>query len=70
MGDAVVVSINGGLAWAAAGASPGVVDIHVSNEGQEDQIIDSGATDPKSLDIEKTIISWARDGAEHFARLR
>jgi len=70
LGDAVVLSTNGGVAWAAQGAAPGVVDIHASARGEEDRVIDSGNIDAKTLRIEITIISWTRDGAERFVRLR
>ena len=33
-------------------------------------LIDSGNIDPRSLRIELTIVSWVKDGVEHFARLR
>lgn len=70
LGDAIVLSGNGGVAWAAQGSAPGVVDIHASVRGTEDRVIDSGDIDADSLAIEITIISWTRDGAERFARLR
>jgi len=70
LGGALVLSENGGVAWAARGAGPGLTDIHASPGGTEDTTLDSGGIDPASLAIEITIISWRRDGVERFARLR
>jgi hypothetical protein len=48
----------------------GLVEIHTSVSGTEDEVVDSGIIDPATLAIEITIISWVRDGAERYARLR
>lgn len=69
VGDALVVTQTGAVAWAAS-PSAGVTEIRASIRGTEDQLIDTGAIDPASLAVELTIISWIRDGAERFARLR
>jgi len=68
--DAIVLSAKGAVAWAAKGSAPGVVEIHASPRGTEDRIVDSGNINTGSLAIEISIISWMRDGAERFARLR
>lgn len=70
IGDAIVLSRTGGVAWAAQGPAPEVVEIHASPQGAEDRVIDSGGIEAASLAIEITIISWTRDGTERFARLR
>lgn len=70
VGRALVLSRNGGFAWASRTDPTGPVEIHASVRGGEDVVLDSGNIDPTSLAIEITIISWLRDGAERFARLR
>jgi predicted secreted protein len=70
VGDALVLSRNGGVAWAAQNASTGPVEIHASVRKGDDRVLDSGAIDPKTLAIEITIISWTKDGEESFARLK
>ena len=67
---ALVLSRNGGLAWASRTDPTGPVEIHASVRGDESVVLDSGNIDPASLAIEITIISWLHDGAERFARLR
>ncbi|HEX8102637.1 MAG TPA: hypothetical protein VF533_08505 [Solirubrobacteraceae bacterium] len=69
VGDALVVTTTGAVAW-AAGPGAGVTEIHASIRGAEDQVVDTGAIDAASLGVELTIISWTRDGVERFARLR
>ncbi|MEA2421975.1 MAG: hypothetical protein QOF55_1074 [Thermoleophilaceae bacterium] len=67
---ALVLSRFGGVAWAAQAGSAGPVEIRGSVRSGDDRLLDSGNIDPKTLAIEITIISWTRDGEEHFARLR
>jgi len=70
IGSAVVLSGQGGVAWAQRGSVAGVVEIHASARAGSNRVIDSGAIEVASLAIEITIISWTRDGVERFARLR
>jgi hypothetical protein len=70
VGDALVLSKNGGVAWAAQSATSDPVEIHASVRKGDDRVLDSGAIDPKTLAIEITIISWTKDGDEKFARLK
>jgi hypothetical protein len=70
VGHALVLSKDGGVAWAAQPTSAGPVEIRGSVREGDDRLFDSGSIDPKTLAIEITIISWTRDGEEHFARLR
>ncbi len=70
IGSAVVLSGQGGVAWAQRGSVAGVVEIHASERAGSNRVIDSGAIEVASLAIEITIISWTRDGVERFARLR
>jgi hypothetical protein len=67
---ALVLSRYGAVAWAARESNAGPVDVHASVRAGDDRVLDSGNIDPDSLAIEITIISWTRDGEEHFARLR
>ena len=66
----LVVSRSGTVAWLTRADSASPVVLHVSRRLSEDTVLDSGNIDPASLGIEITIISWRKDGAEHFARLR
>ncbi len=70
IGRAIVLSREGGVAWAQQGSAPGVVEIRASARRGSERVVDSGAVEPASLAIEITIISWVRDGVERFARLR
>lgn len=70
LGPALVVSRSGGVAWASQNGGDNAVEIHASLRRGDDRVLDSGNIEPKSLAIEITIISWIRDGAERFARLR
>jgi len=70
IGSAVVLSVEGGVAWAQRGSVAGVVEIRASVRAGSTRVVDSGAIEVASLTIERTIISWTRDGVERFARLR
>jgi hypothetical protein len=69
-GRALVLSRNGGVAWATQAAAGGTTEVRGSVRAGDDRLFDSGAIDPASLGIEITIVSWVRDGVERFARLR
>jgi hypothetical protein len=69
VGQALVVSRTGGVAWASQAGPGGPVEIHASDAAGE-RVVDSGNIDAASLAIEWTIVSWKRDGIEQFARLR
>lgn len=69
--NTLVVGVNGSAAWILTGTTANTLDIQASvRAGEAIRTIDSGAIDSQSLAIEQTIISWTRDGAERFARLR
>ena len=71
VGTALVLTDRGGVAWAGAGAEANFgLEIRGSVKSGDNRLFDSGNIDPTSLAIEITIISWTRDGDEHFARLR
>jgi hypothetical protein len=69
-GKALVLSRNGGVAWATQASGGGATEVRGSVRAGDDRLLDSGAIEPASLGIEITIVSWIRDGAERFARLR
>ena len=70
LGEALVLSKFGGVAWASRTSTTGRVEIRGSARSGDNRVFDSGDIDPSSLAIEITIISWTRDGQEQFARLR
>lgn len=71
IGGALVLSKDGGVAWAAQSSSGDPFEIRASVRAGDNRLLDSGgAIDPGSLAIEITIISWTNNDEEHFARLR
>jgi hypothetical protein len=69
LGEALVLSSRGGVAWASRSGTTGPVEIRASVRAGDNRLLDSGDIDPASLAIEITIISWTHTGEEHFARL-
>ncbi len=67
---ALVLSRNGGVAWAQAVGDGAAHEVRASLREGDDRVLDSGTIDPRTLDIEITILSWMKDGVERFARLR
>ena len=64
--DALVVTARGAVAWAEPDGGEEAVQ---ASDAAGTRTLDHGAIDPKSLGVELTIVSWTRDGEEHFARL-
>jgi hypothetical protein len=65
--DALVVTAKGAVAWAEPAGGGEAIQ---ASDAAGTMTLDSGAIDPSSLGVELTIVSWTRDGEEHFARLR
>ena len=65
---ALVVTRKGALAWAEHTEEEGT-SIHAADAAGT-RTLDSGKIDPRSLEVELTIVSWKKGGSEHFARLR
>lgn len=64
--DALVVTARGAVAWAEPDGGEEAVQ---ASDAAGTRTLDHGAIDTKSLGVELTIVSWTRDGEEHFARL-
>ncbi len=60
----------GGLAWLTAPDGPGTTPQLEVLDQDGRRVLDSGNIAPTSVRAEISIVSWVRDGIEHFARLR
>jgi hypothetical protein len=60
----------GGIAWLTSAETLGSAPDLAALDRDGRRVLDSGNIEPASVRAEISIVSWVRDGVEHFARLR
>lgn len=69
-GGSLALTQHGGIAWLTSGETLGSVPDLAVLDRDGRRVLDSGNIAPASIRAEISIVSWVRDGVEHFARLR